>query len=70
MTIEPFKKSFEGQVEAIMHATVSAQTCGRVAEIHYDVDDFVAAESILIEFTNTEQKQSTSIRRCHSIGSR
>jgi len=57
-SIQPVYRSFEGQVEAIHQSTVSSQTSGRVAEIHYDVDDYVAADSILIEFTNTEQKQA------------
>lgn len=57
-SIQPVYRSFEGQVEAIHQSTVSAQTSGRVAEIHYDVDDFVEAGGVLIEFTNTEQKQA------------
>lgn len=57
-SIQPVFRSFEGQVEAIHQSTVSSQTSGRVAEIHYDVDDYVTADSILIEFTNTEQKQA------------
>jgi len=58
LSIQPLVRSFEGQIEAINQATVSSQTSGRVAEIHYDVDDFVPAGSVLIEFTNTEQKQA------------
>jgi RND family efflux transporter MFP subunit len=57
-TIEPVQRTFEGQVEAIRQATVSSQTSGRVAKINYDVDDFVPVGSVLIEFTNTEQKQA------------
>jgi len=57
-SIQPVYRLFEGQVEAIHQSTVSAQTSGRVAEIHYDVDDFVEAGGVLIEFTNTEQKQA------------
>lgn len=63
-TIEPIQRSFEGQVEAIKQATVSSQTSGRVAKIHYDVDDFVPAGSVLIEFTNTEQKQA--VQKAHA----
>lgn len=44
-----------GEVEAVNKSTVSAQTAGRVAKINYDVDDFVAQGSILVEFTNDEQ---------------
>ncbi|MCF6288300.1 MAG: efflux RND transporter periplasmic adaptor subunit [Proteobacteria bacterium] len=46
---------FNGEVEAVNKATVSAQTTGRVAKINYDVDDFVAQDSILVALTNTEQ---------------
>ena len=35
---------------------MSAQTSGRVAEILYDVDDFVEAGAVIIRFTDTEQK--------------
>jgi len=45
-----------GEIEAVNKATVSSQTAGRVEKIYYDIDDFVAKNSILVEFTNTEQK--------------
>lgn len=45
-----------GEVEAINKATVSSQTAGRVEKLYYDVDDFVVKGTILVEFTNTEQK--------------
>ena len=45
-----------GEIEAVNKATVSSQTAGRVEKIYYDIDDFVAKNSILIEFTNSEQK--------------
>ena len=50
------EREFDGTVEAVNQATVSAQTSGRVAEIHYDVNDFVPAGAILIKLRNTEQK--------------
>ena len=37
-------------------ATVSAQTSGRVAEIYYDVDDFVPAGAPIMRFTDVEQR--------------
>ncbi len=64
-TTEPVLRTFEGQVEAIQYATVSAQTSGRIAEIHYDVDDFVAAGSVIVEFTNNEQKQAVERARAN-----
>lgn len=65
LSTEPVVRTFQGQVEAIQYATVSAQTNGRVAEIYYDVDDFVAAGDVIIEFTNTEQKQAVQRARAN-----
>ncbi len=44
-----------GEIEAVNKATVSAQTAGRVQKLNYDVDDFVAKGSVIVEFTNSEQ---------------
>ncbi len=49
-------RQLNGEVEAVNKATVSAQTAGRVEKLYYDVDDIVAKGSIIVEFTNTEQK--------------
>lgn len=57
-TEEPVYRTFQGRIEAIQQATVSAQTSGRVAKIHVDVDDYVTADIVIIEFTNQEQKQA------------
>ena len=46
----------DGTVEAVHQATLSAQTSGRVAEVLFDVNDYVEAGSVLVRFTNTEQK--------------
>ena len=54
-TIDSFRQ-LNGEVEAVNKATVSSQTAGRVEKLHYDVDDFVAKGSVIVEFTNTEQK--------------
>ena len=55
---------FDGTVEAIHQATVSAQTAGRIAEVGYDVDDFVEAGSVLVRFTDVEQ--STALRQAEA----
>jgi RND family efflux transporter MFP subunit len=55
------ERVFDGTVEAIHQATVSAQTAGRIAEVNYDVDDFVEAGSVLVRFTDVEQ--STALRQ-------
>ncbi len=54
-TVDSYRQ-LNGEVEAVNKATVSSQTAGRVEKLHYDVDDFVAKGSILVEFTNAEQK--------------
>ncbi len=50
------ERVLEGIVEAVNEATVSAQTSGRIAEVNYDVDDFVPKDSVLIRFRETEQR--------------
>lgn len=52
----PRERVWDGTVEAVNQATVSAQTSGRVAEIYYDVDDFVEAGAPIMRFTDTEQR--------------
>jgi RND family efflux transporter MFP subunit len=52
----PRERVWDGTVEAVNQATVSAQTSGRVAEIFYDVDDFVEAGAPIMRFTDTEQR--------------
>ena len=49
------ERTFDGTVEAVHRATVSAQTAGRIAEVGYDVDDFVEAGAVLVRFTDVEQ---------------
>ncbi|KAA3645566.1 MAG: efflux RND transporter periplasmic adaptor subunit [Proteobacteria bacterium] len=61
----PVIRTFQGQVEAIQQATVSAQTNGRVSEIHADVDDYLSAGTVIIEFTNKEQKQAVERARAN-----
>lgn len=47
---------YDGVIEAINQATVSAQTSGRIIEIPVDVGDYVAKGSLIIRLTDTEQK--------------
>jgi len=58
------ERIFDGTVEAVHKATVSAQTAGRIAEVGYDVDDFVEAGAVLIRFTDVEQ--STALRQAEA----
>jgi membrane fusion protein, multidrug efflux system len=52
----PRERIWDGTIEAANQATVSAQTSGRVAEILYDVNDFVEAGSVIMRLTDTEQR--------------
>lgn len=56
-TVDQYRQ-LNGEIEAVNKATVSSQTAGRVAKLYYDVDDFVAKDSTLVEFTNIEQKSN------------
>jgi RND family efflux transporter MFP subunit len=58
------ERVFDGTVEAVHQATVSAQTAGRIAEVAYDVDDFVEAGSVIVRFTDVEQ--STALRQAEA----
>lgn len=59
LTLEPVRTAAEwrvdGVVEAIDHATIAAQTSGRVAAIFHDVGDEVPAGAVLIRLRSTEQ---------------
>jgi RND family efflux transporter MFP subunit len=62
--VAAIERVFDGTVEALHQATVSAQTGGRIAELNYDVDDFVEAGSVLVRFTDVEQ--STALRQANA----
>jgi RND family efflux transporter MFP subunit len=52
----PLELVWDGVVEAVNQATLSAQTSGRVVELPYDVDDFVPAGAVVVRFTDVEQQ--------------
>ena len=52
----PLERVYDGTVEAVNQATMSAQTSGRIAEVYYDVDDYVEPGEPIVRFTNTEQQ--------------
>ena len=52
----PRERIWDGRVEAVNQATVSAQTSGRIAELPFDVNDFVDAGDVVMRFTDLEQK--------------
>jgi RND family efflux transporter MFP subunit len=52
----PDERIWDGVVEAVNQATLSAQTAGRVVELPFDVDDYVPAGAIVARFTDVEQQ--------------
>jgi RND family efflux transporter MFP subunit len=52
----PLERVWDGVVEAVNQATLSAQTSGRVVELPYDVDDYVPAGAVVVRFTDVEQQ--------------
>lgn len=55
----PQEVRFDGLVEALNQATVSAQTAGRVTELPVDVGDFVKKGDLILRMTDVEQKART-----------
>lgn len=54
----PLERWFDGTVEAVKQATVSAQTSGRVSDIFFDVGDTVPAGSVIIRLVSNEQRDA------------
>lgn len=52
----PLQRIYDGKVEAVNQATMSAQTSGRVAEVFYDIDDYVDPGAPIVRFTDIEQQ--------------
>src|SRR5690606_28751671 len=61
--LAPRERIWDGTIEAVNQATVSAQTSGRVAEILYDVDDFVEAGAVIMRFTDVEPRAALAAAR-------
>ncbi len=49
------ERTWDGVVEAVHQATLSAQTAGRVLELPFDVNDYVEAGQVVVRFTDVEQ---------------
>lgn len=56
-------RAWDGVVEAVRQATLSAQTSGRVAEVLQDVNDQVDAGDVLIRLTAVEQRAGVDTAR-------
>lgn len=52
----PRERIWDGVVEAVNQATLSAQTGGRVLELPFDVNDYVPAGAVVVRFTAVEQQ--------------
>jgi RND family efflux transporter MFP subunit len=52
----PLERQLDGTIEAVNQGTVAAQTSGRVAEILYDVNDFVPAGAVVVRLRAAEQR--------------
>lgn len=48
--------AFDGVIEAVNQATVSAQTSGRVVELPFDVGDYVEKGQVIVRLRDTEQR--------------
>lgn len=62
-SVAPRERILDGTVEAVNQATISAQTAGRIAEVLFDVDDYVQAGEAIIRFTNVEQQSALRAAR-------
>ena len=49
---------WDGVIEAVHQAVISAQTNARVIELPYDVNDIVPKGAVLVRFTDVEQKSA------------
>ena len=54
----PLERVYDGTVEAVNQATMSAQTAGRIAEVFFDVDDYVEPGEPIVRFTDVEQQSA------------
>lgn len=61
--VAPQEQIWDGTVEAIHSAVLSAQTSARVVELPYDVNDVVPAGAVLVRFSNVEQSSATRSAR-------
>lgn len=56
----PLERWFDGTVEAVKQATVSAETKGRIADIFFDIGDNVPAGTVILRLVSNEQRESLS----------
>lgn len=56
-------RAWDGVVEAVREAALSAQTSGRVTAVEADIDDRVAADAVLLRITAVEQQAGANTAR-------
>jgi RND family efflux transporter MFP subunit len=56
-------RSWDGVVEAVKQAALSAQTNGRVTQVNHDVNDRVAAGTVLLRLSAVEQQAGADTAR-------
>ena len=61
--VAPQEQTWDGTVEAVHAAVLSAQTNARVVELPYDVNDVVPAGAVLVRFSDVEQSSATRAAR-------
>ncbi len=54
----------EGVVEAELNTTISAQTAGKISQIHFDVNDLVQKNQVVVEIDN--QQQSSALKQAEA----
>ncbi|WP_257389484.1 efflux RND transporter periplasmic adaptor subunit, partial [Tahibacter caeni] len=68
------ERVWDGVVDAVDKATLSAQTGGRVVELPFDVNDYVKAGQVVVRFTDVEQesgrRQADAALRAAEAGAR
>ena len=53
--VMPRERIWDGTVEAVNRATLSAQTAGRITELPFDVNDYVPKGAVVARLTDVEQ---------------
>ena len=56
-------RGWDGVVEAVQQATLSAQTPGRVTQVNHDINDRVAAGTVLLRLSAVEQQAGADTAR-------
>jgi RND family efflux transporter MFP subunit len=56
-------RAWDGVVEAVREAALSAQTSGRVTAVEADIDDRVAADAVLLRISTVEQQAGANTAR-------